>query len=222
MVEEVDEGWWIGEAYGRRGIFPVNYTEVVVVAGAGPPPTMPSRPSLSSSASNSFIAEHPDEYVDEPSPFTDENRSRGAGTGYSYIRPNSNNQPARTLSNSTNSPMNSPRPATAQQQQTTTAKRAPPPPPPSSSSIRTPPPPVMKSSSSNNTTNGGYRGGARTAPTTPYNGLPQQQQSDNYFSTGAGSSGNNTVAACGDCGCDEFVANVFKKGHCNNCFHKHF
>lgn len=221
MVEEVDEGWWIGEAYGRRGIFPVNYTEVVVVAGAGPPPTMPSRPSLSSSASNSFIAEHPDEYVDEPSPFTDENRSRGAGTGYSYIRPNSNNQPARTLSNSTNSPMNSPRPATAQQQQTTTAKRAPPPPPPSSSSIRTPPP-VMKSSSSNNTTNGGYRGGARTAPPTPYNGLPQQQQSDNYFSTGAGSSGNNTVAACGDCGCDEFVANVFKKGHCNNCFHKHF
>lgn len=26
---------------------------------------------------------------------------------------------------------------------------------------------------------------------------------------------------CGECGCEEFSANVFKQGHCNNCFHKH-
>ncbi|BFZ61140.1 hypothetical protein YB2330_002199 [Saitoella coloradoensis] len=29
------------------------------------------------------------------------------------------------------------------------------------------------------------------------------------------------VAECGECGCDEFQANVFKKGQCNNCFHTH-
>ncbi|ODQ52435.1 BAR-domain-containing protein [Saitoella complicata NRRL Y-17804] len=29
------------------------------------------------------------------------------------------------------------------------------------------------------------------------------------------------VAECGECGCDEFQANVFKKGQCNNCFHAH-
>ena len=26
---------------------------------------------------------------------------------------------------------------------------------------------------------------------------------------------------CSDCGCEDFVANVFKPGCCNNCFHKH-
>ena len=26
---------------------------------------------------------------------------------------------------------------------------------------------------------------------------------------------------CGQCDCEEFAANFFKPGHCNNCFHKH-
>lgn len=29
------------------------------------------------------------------------------------------------------------------------------------------------------------------------------------------------VGPCGDCGCDDFVANVFKPRSCNNCFHIH-
>ncbi len=29
------------------------------------------------------------------------------------------------------------------------------------------------------------------------------------------------IASCGQCDCEEFAANVFKQGHCNNCFHKH-
>jgi hypothetical protein len=31
----------------------------------------------------------------------------------------------------------------------------------------------------------------------------------------------NLNVACRECGCDEFRANVFKKGSCNNCFHVH-
>lgn len=27
--------------------------------------------------------------------------------------------------------------------------------------------------------------------------------------------------SCGLCDCEDFAANVFKPGHCNNCFHKH-
>jgi len=27
-IEMVDEGWWIGEAHGRFGLFPANYVEV--------------------------------------------------------------------------------------------------------------------------------------------------------------------------------------------------
>ncbi|KAI9261227.1 hypothetical protein EDC94DRAFT_519637 [Helicostylum pulchrum] len=185
VIEEVDEGWWLGESIdGRRGIFPVNYTELVVVVavtnqhGAGPP--MPARPSLNSQNSSSVsIAEE----TRVESPFAD------AQKGYSYIRPN---QPARTLSaNTTCSPMSSPIP-----RQNTTTKRAPPPPPAS----RTPP--VIMSSRSNTT--------SRTAPSTPQ--FHVSKNDNGYF---------ESAPACHDCGCDEFTANVFKKGHCNNCFHKH-
>lgn len=27
MIDEIDKGWWVGEAHSKRGIFPVNYTE---------------------------------------------------------------------------------------------------------------------------------------------------------------------------------------------------
>jgi len=30
-----------------------------------------------------------------------------------------------------------------------------------------------------------------------------------------------SVAACGTCGCEQFIAHSFKKGFCNNCFHSH-
>lgn len=185
VIEEVDEGWWLGESIdGRRGIFPVNYTELVAVVnqyGAGPP--MPARPSMISQNSSVSIAEHPDETRAE-SPFAD------AQKGYSYIRPN---QPVRTLSanTTTTSPMSSPIP----RQNTTASKRAPPPPPAS----RTPP--VMSSRS--NTT-------SRTAPSTPQ--FHVSKNDNGYF---------ESAPACHDCGCDDFTANVFKKGHCNNCFHKH-
>lgn len=31
----------------------------------------------------------------------------------------------------------------------------------------------------------------------------------------------NVSTSCAQCDCAEFAANVFKPGHCNNCFHKH-
>lgn len=31
----------------------------------------------------------------------------------------------------------------------------------------------------------------------------------------------NVSTSCTQCDCEEFAANVFKPGHCNNCFHKH-
>lgn len=211
VIEEVDEGWWLGEIGDRRGIFPVNYTELILShSSAAGPPSMPSRPSLSSttSAASNVIVEHPEEYfVEEParyqdssSPFGDSssnNRPLNPTTtprSYTTTRPN---QPTRTLSANTAgslpSPMGSPIPRPQQQQ---AAKRAPPPPPPSSRSV-----------------NGGGNvrpTTARTAPTTPQQIFQPQQ--DSYF---------ESTPACGDCGCNEFVANIFKKGHCNNCFHKH-
>lgn len=28
-IELVDEGWWIGECHGKRGLFPSNYVEEI-------------------------------------------------------------------------------------------------------------------------------------------------------------------------------------------------
>ena len=28
-IEMVDEGWWIGECHGKRGLFPSNYVEKI-------------------------------------------------------------------------------------------------------------------------------------------------------------------------------------------------
>lgn len=65
VIEEVDEGWWLGEVehFGpkRRGIFPVNYTEDLI-NGASPP--VPARPPTS-------IMEQPVEEEHQDSPFHD-------------------------------------------------------------------------------------------------------------------------------------------------------
>ncbi|KAI8376926.1 hypothetical protein BD560DRAFT_391149 [Blakeslea trispora] len=205
VVEEVDEGWWLGEVVEpngsvRRGIFPVNYTEAVSHS-AGPP--MPARPVLASQSSNTsqhhYIQEEPEEILaDNPtqettSPFHD----RSATNGFSYIRPNTN-QPSRTVSSSTIvSPASSPIP---QHKSVASSKRPPPPPPSSRPSMNN----LRSSSGSNMKT-------IRTGPSTPQ---LQVTQSDNYFDAGNASS-------CQECGCVDYSANVFKKGHCNNCFHKH-
>lgn len=100
--------------------------------------------------------------------------------------------PTRTLSSNTSgSPINSPVP-----RHNTTTKRAPPPPPVS----RTPPVTSSRSFTTNT---------VRTAPTTPQIIHPM---ANDYF---------ESSTSCGECGCNDFTANVFKKGHCNNCFHKH-
>ncbi|CEG71921.1 hypothetical protein RMATCC62417_07567 [Rhizopus microsporus] len=58
VIDEIDKGWWVGEAHGKRGIFPVNYTEEYDVTPSSvsthhsnssneslPPPSLQSRRS---------------------------------------------------------------------------------------------------------------------------------------------------------------------------------
>ena len=28
-IEKIDEGWWVGEVNGQRGLFPANYVELI-------------------------------------------------------------------------------------------------------------------------------------------------------------------------------------------------
>ncbi|ORY97659.1 hypothetical protein BCR43DRAFT_563071 [Syncephalastrum racemosum] len=69
VLEEVDEGWWLGELDGQRGIFPVNYTENVS-------PPMPARPNTTMTTppavAPTALMEHPEEDEAADSPFHDE------------------------------------------------------------------------------------------------------------------------------------------------------
>ena len=48
-------------------------------------------------------------------------------------------------------------------------------------------------------------------------GRKQQQMKQSEEESASAS----VAAECGECDCNDFCANVFKPGHCNNCFHKH-
>ncbi|KAI8146274.1 hypothetical protein BJV82DRAFT_601149 [Fennellomyces sp. T-0311] len=196
VVEEVDEGWWLGEVEHvgpkRRGIFPVNYTEELV-GGRSPP--MPARPSMAAA-----IQEQPDEEqvmygrVENDSPFSDSSAvaAQQQQQQHAYEPP----KPFASRSNSVTPPAS--RSTTYIPLDTKpTSTRTPPPPPASrmspsvsSSTTRTPPPPPQAHA----------RAIASVAD-------PVQD--------------NSAEPPCQECGCTDFSANVFKKGHCKTCFHKH-
>ncbi|KAI9320445.1 hypothetical protein BX666DRAFT_1851746 [Dichotomocladium elegans] len=199
VVEEVDEGWWLGEVENvgpkRRGIFPVNYTEEIISHRT--PPT-PARP---------VIREEPQEEprygtMDEESPFMDQ----PATSAHIPVRRPS--MPSRSNSSSYQSSPPLSRSSTYVPLDTKPATRTPPPPPAPSSRMspsisnstrRAPPPPRMTSSLSNS---------SRISPQSHPYVLPTQSEETHE-------------PDCQECGCNDFSPDVFKKGKCNNCFHKH-
>ncbi|KAG0170926.1 hypothetical protein DFQ28_001395 [Apophysomyces sp. BC1034] len=202
VVEEVDEGWWLGEVENngpkRRGIFPVNYTEELVS-----PPPMPARPAAAA-ATPTMVFDNPNELVEEPaehsadeSPFIDNRAPPAPTTSFSYIRPN---QPTRTLSNNSFSTASStPSPPLSRSSTTVPLSTKP------VGAARTPPPPPPAARTPLNRT--------YTAPSTA--SRPPLQQAR------ANTNDHPQEPSCSLCGCEDFSANLFKKGHCNNCFHKH-
>lgn len=230
VVEEVDEGWWLGEVEHigpkRRGIFPVNYTEEITAHRSPPTPARPvihEEPHAEEIAQDHYYQQQqqqqiyspppPAPQVQEDSPFSDHQPS-------AYTSPPRPVMPSRSSSSVSTPPMPSrsstyvpldTKPTAAAQ-----ASRTPPPPPASrvspsvSNSTRRPPPPPVSSSSPQLSTSGSSM---RLGP-----------QAHARAVTPAATTINADVPAqpnCHECGCDDFSPNVFKKGHCNNCFHKH-
>jgi hypothetical protein len=225
VIEPVDEGWWMGEVdlggSKRRGIFPVNYTEdTIVPPTVAAPPAMPSRPSM---VTNQYIQEEPHETEDlshyqqdahiDQSPFNDTPPPQAAPSSsgaFSYIRPSPVSRSSSTsvssfTSSSTATPINTPlaRSATFVNNHTMPASvnRTPPPPPPALSRSNTA---SVRSASTSSST--------RTPPP------PPPSSRSNVI---GGPEPKQAVVDCQECGCDDFSMNLFKKGHCNNCFHKH-
>ncbi|KAI8059453.1 hypothetical protein BC940DRAFT_313711 [Gongronella butleri] len=199
VIDTVDEGWWIGEmdALGtkKRGIFPVVYTAPMAPTAAAPP--MPAtRPVLTSNSSSTTTMTN-------------------TGNGYPVIATYIQEEP-HDMDDDPYASADSP--FTDRAAPPTSAAA-----PPSFNYLRgttTPPASAVNSPAATR----------RTAPAPP---IARSNTARSYSSStrtppppppSRGASTNATMAAvgpCHDCGCDDFTANVFKKGQCNNCFHKH-
>jgi len=207
VIEEIDDGWWMGEMYDangvkQQGLFPSNYVEEI----AAPP--MPTRPGSDRSWSTSHFsqASEPLEITEEPdeeaSPFAD---SSQVSNSYSHASPPkpmmTRGGTAGSLHSSPNaSPALSRMPSANQVSMRTNI----------GSSRTPPPPPTVRTPSRSSTTTGSH-----TAPPTPLG-----RSGNNYFN-GPTSKPHQTHPPCADCGCDEFSADVFKPTRCKVCFHYH-
>lgn len=77
--------------------------------------------------------------------------------------------------------------------------------------------PIVPRSKSSGSTAIGTAAAKKKAPPPP----PVSRGSKPTISNTLTNSSASSTAVCRECGCEEFRANVFKKGSCNNCFHVH-
>ncbi|CAO3598159.1 unnamed protein product [Absidia cylindrospora] len=204
VIEPVDEGWWMGEMEQiepkRKGIFPVNYTEDIMPAR----PTTPSRPPP---LMKKYI---PQEQEDETqhgnvdytqiqqdtSPFNDSPSSPQPSTP--AFRPKPANVPSKIGTPLT--PLT--RSSLFASRESTHSTALPPPPPP---------PPLHSFALSNKPVSSTE---TRTPPPHPSSRTKTVSIPSQRIET-------TPATNCKECGCDDYSANLFKKGHCNNCFHEH-
>ncbi|CAO3632250.1 unnamed protein product [Cunninghamella blakesleeana] len=236
VVEPVDEGWWWGEMENQgmkhKGIFPVNYTEEYLSPA---PPIMPARPTSTATTTSSIhsnvfsdhhqsIEEEPHEDRDVFSNHQHYNNNNNSNNKYTsptpssssspYIRPNLISRSSSTSSSSisrANTPIinNQTKPILSSTTITT------------SSSTRTPPPPPPSSTSS---TTGIHRANTTKSISSSTRTPPPPPPSSKYHQPSSikqPQSSLPSTTSCQECDCDDYSANLFKKGYCNNCFHKH-
>ncbi|KAL7748572.1 hypothetical protein RI367_005983 [Sorochytrium milnesiophthora] len=177
VIEEIDEGWWIGELNGQRGMFPANYTTPTTV--------------VSPTASLSRMPATPAAPID------------AAAASYASPIP-----PLSAFSSRQPSPERVPASITSSAGSITSA--------PVSRSVSSQA--LPKSASVGSYLNRG------PLPTSPRVGGSQNASSaavNAALAAAPAPAPADSVGPCATCGCEEFVENVFKRGQCNNCFHKH-
>lgn len=214
VIDEIDKGWWLGEVHSKRGIFPVNYTEDYDIHVQPLPPL----------------------------PHTNNNNNDTVVKETTSCTPSSIDQPVTRQPPIASS---SPIPATNKgslSRKRSTAIRAPPPPPAARVN--------STDSSSTPSTNNTLSHSSHPVPHIPHpehdyvheepssyiikstpsslhsQDLPTSQASSPHLSRLTQQEGLHhidlvPVDLCGECDCQEYMENLFKKGYCNRCFHKH-
>lgn len=250
VMEEIDEGWWIGEiadpaAPGgvRRGMFPSNYTEPIV---APETPSQPLRPApreqqaqnpaaaalaaaVTRAQSENMARTHtpppPSPALSEAPPL------EGVPAPVPRTQPSVPTATAGPIKPTRQTVL--PAPAIPKRQisqphllseATTNVPGAPPVPLPRTGNAGGTPPPRPSGPKPPQRPDSDVDNPARrlTAVTRSHGSLSSLARAlPASDSTASPELEAAAVPNCKECGCDDFSANVFKKGSCNNCFHKH-
>jgi hypothetical protein len=249
IIEEIDEGWWEGElmdASGGRyeGMFPSNYVEEI----EQPPAERPQLPQRQGSVySNSDSNRYAD--VEEQAYFArataaGESTPQNEESEPYYAEPEP--EPVQVLA-----ARRAPLPPMVRQQSFARATPPPSRPAsgmattnkPVGSRMAPPPPPTRRVGGGSVDMTRPHAGlnvvttpPTHSAPTIGYNNNNNRMSPMPATPNGHGQHGGylpreclgqqqqasaGSVAPCRECQCDDFTANVFKPGSCNNCFHAH-
>lgn len=196
VLEEIDEGWWLGEmadGSGRTGMFPQNYTtEIKSETNPSLYPTLDSK-SNNVTAANTNTTTTTTTTTPEYLP-TDRSNYRMPSNPPSYMEAiNSYKSPSMTSTNPAANPRNNTVTTATLQQKLNTMSGA-------GSENRAS---TLNTSSTRNMT---FPGAAINASL--------KKSEVNSESTAK-------MGKCSTCGCEDYSLNLFKPPSCNNCFHKH-
>lgn len=194
VLEEVDEGWWLGELDGQRGIFPVNYTESVS-------PPMPARPNTTTApptVAPTALVEHPEEDEAADSPFHDE-----------YATPARLASPPAPTAAASSTASHYQHAIPVHTKPSFSSSSRTPPPAPSSQQYQHQPSSVSTPLSISSRSTPASTPQAVRTPAVDYFASQTQQEDASH------------APPCQECGCIDFSPNVFKKGQCKMCFHAH-
>lgn len=250
VIDEIDVGWWLGEIHQKRGIFPVNYTEEYD-PHTQPLPPLPVRHETSAAAlkNESSPLEQLQLPQEQQKSLPELNATTHPLTNprvvdLTYSPPVLDHHDAAATTTPTHASIVSststrrppPPPVTTSSPAVTTLRsgslsrkrstaiRAPPPPP---TSVRTAnhtiEPSISSTTASPVITESphifaeGPPTIESTAPLPALTSSPPQSLHENHHDAAPAV----LDEPCNECECHEFIENVFKKGYCNNCFHKH-
>jgi hypothetical protein len=209
VIDEIDKGWWLGELHSKRGIFPVNYTEDYNPQ-ALPLPSLPDN-GIRGVIENPQLEEKPRTEPQQQRSLPELSTSTSTKTIHHQL---SNPRMAEAYHSDSASSTGS----------TNTTRRPPPPPVIASSpnitrpqstlgrkgsiAIRAPPPPPSSILVHNLETHA--NSGAHTMIESPHSLRPSLDELPVTIHK-----------PCAECECHDYIENLFKKGYCNNCFHRH-
>ncbi|KAJ7064664.1 hypothetical protein C8F01DRAFT_1127609 [Mycena amicta] len=237
VINEVLDGWWMGELNGKQGLFPTPYTEPI----ADRPP-LPSRPTdnglglqLDEDEDQHHGDETEDDYADLNEHYgrplallspTTNSPFYGGSDAASIVSSVADDDEGASFSRQAGRPVPPPMPRRSTTSDLAGGKKAPPPPPPRRSQTNASPriPERRPPSSSRPTSSSGLASGSIGRSGGGYLSTSASSEGSGYDRSPFESATELSVESHGASanGCTEFKQNPFKpKGMCSNCFEFH-